>query len=525
MERNSKLARATAILQQVLIVLLPFILFLYAAKGLSNWLVDDAGVSMSYARNLADGYGLVAQPGVAPVEGYSDPAWVLLLALLAKLGFFLPVAVKPVAYFFVLLIFLLLWMICKRLQSPYLATFFPMLWLALQPSFVIWTGSGLENAIYGALILALTLLTLKDETKWNALLAGLVAGLLALTRPEGLVFLAAYLLFHRKRWYLFAGAFVLVFGSYFIFRLVYFGAPFANTYYMKMEGVYNLKDFLLQVYFKFRLLGNGLAGKMGFWFIAAAILALIAAAVIKKFKPGTSQWVIFVFSFLALGTYLVLPNDWMGELRFATPFIVLFPLLVALTLHQLLGTKRFQIQPKLAAGLYMVVLLSVLLLAVTDFTPRFKKFEEEPTVSFEDVSASALGFKHYADILKMTDFSMLQADVGGALWVNQYRVIDLGGLVDPVIARTMGKDVAAFRDYILAQMQPEMIDLHGKWAQRANLQADARFQDAYRPLYTYIEPSRNFEDGSDVISGFYVRKDVVKSEEDWQRLINYRERK
>ncbi len=525
MERKITLARVTAILQQVLIVLLPFILFLYAAKGLSHWLVDDAGVSMSYARNLADGYGLVSQPGVTPVEGYSDPSWVLLLALLAKCGIVLPTAVKTVSYLFVLLIFFLLWVICKRLHYSYLAAFFPMVWLALQPSFVIWTVSGLENAIYGALILALVLLTIKDETKWNALLAGMLAGLLALTRPEGLVFLAAYLLFHRKYWYLFGGTFAMVFGSYFIFRLVYFGVPFANTYYMKMEGIYNLKDFLLQMYFKFRLLGNGLAGKVGFWIVAAAILVLIAAAIIKKFKPSTSQWLIFFFSTLGLGTYLVLPNDWMGELRFATAFIVFFPLLIALALHQVLGVNRFQERSKIAAIIYLIVFFNLILLTVTDFIPRIKKFSQEPTISFEDVTASALGFKHYADILRVTDFSILQADVGGALWVNQYRVIDLGGLVDPVIARTLGKDETAFRDYILAEQQPEMIDLHGKWAQRANLQADARFQDAYRPLYTYTEPSRKHDDGSEVISGFYVRKDVVKSEEDWQRLINYRERK
>src|SRR3954453_6602923 len=40
-------------------------------------LFDDAMISMRYARNLAHGYGLVWNPGARPVEGYTNPAWVL----------------------------------------------------------------------------------------------------------------------------------------------------------------------------------------------------------------------------------------------------------------------------------------------------------------------------------------------------------------------------------------------------------------------------------------------------------------
>src|SRR3954471_565796 len=43
-------------------------------------LFDDAMISMRYARNLAHGYGLVWNPGAQPVEGYTNPAWVLYMA-------------------------------------------------------------------------------------------------------------------------------------------------------------------------------------------------------------------------------------------------------------------------------------------------------------------------------------------------------------------------------------------------------------------------------------------------------------
>jgi arabinofuranosyltransferase len=43
-------------------------------------LFDDAMISMTYARNLAHGFGAVWFPGVDPVQGYSNPLWMLYMA-------------------------------------------------------------------------------------------------------------------------------------------------------------------------------------------------------------------------------------------------------------------------------------------------------------------------------------------------------------------------------------------------------------------------------------------------------------
>lgn len=48
-------------------------------------LFDDAAISMTYARNLAEGHGLVWNPGDAPVEGYSNFLWTLLMAAAHRL--------------------------------------------------------------------------------------------------------------------------------------------------------------------------------------------------------------------------------------------------------------------------------------------------------------------------------------------------------------------------------------------------------------------------------------------------------
>lgn len=58
---------------------------LVALAWSSRFLQDDAFISFRYARNLAEGLGLVWQPGVA-VEGYSNFLWTALLGLGIRLG-------------------------------------------------------------------------------------------------------------------------------------------------------------------------------------------------------------------------------------------------------------------------------------------------------------------------------------------------------------------------------------------------------------------------------------------------------
>src|SRR3990170_4955426 len=69
-------------------IVLPIGILCVHAAMFGAWIVDDAGISFAYASNLANGYGLVAQPGLVPVEGYSNPLWVLVLVPLIALRVF-----------------------------------------------------------------------------------------------------------------------------------------------------------------------------------------------------------------------------------------------------------------------------------------------------------------------------------------------------------------------------------------------------------------------------------------------------
>ena len=58
------------------------LVFLAQASLSWSWVIDDAGISLAYSRTLAAGEGLRAQPGAPPVEGFSNPLWMLAFAAL-----------------------------------------------------------------------------------------------------------------------------------------------------------------------------------------------------------------------------------------------------------------------------------------------------------------------------------------------------------------------------------------------------------------------------------------------------------
>jgi hypothetical protein len=58
------------------------ILFILMLVYVWNFTIDDAFISFRYSEHLANGFGLVWNIGQAPVEGYTNFLWVLIIASL-----------------------------------------------------------------------------------------------------------------------------------------------------------------------------------------------------------------------------------------------------------------------------------------------------------------------------------------------------------------------------------------------------------------------------------------------------------
>lgn len=237
---------------------LPWAILAFAAIGLAwhvrmyAFVTDDAYISFRYARNWAEGHGLVFNPGDAPVEGYTNFLWVAWLALWLKLG----VPPEPVAMASSVAATFILWggvaWFGRRLLPAERRGWFviaPLL-LAANRSFCVWASGGLETRWFELFALA-GLARAWIESRATAAGAGrrpwasLLLGLACLLRPDGLLLLAGTVAVcerragRRARWrsrVLRWWPGVLLVLGHIAWRSVYYGDLLPNTYYAKFGG-------------------------------------------------------------------------------------------------------------------------------------------------------------------------------------------------------------------------------------------------------------------------------------------------
>ena len=176
-------------------------LALYVGWRLFWFECDDAYIAYRYVSNSQLGLGYTWNPPpFRPVEGYTSFLWVVLLdGVWRGLGLEPPVAANWLSLgFSAASLGLVVAMVLRLRLSPGLARA-RTLWLGLvllgvltNRTFLAWTSSGLETALFGCLLLAWVYAALFAAGGRGAMAwLSLTAGLLALTRPDGLLFVAA----------------------------------------------------------------------------------------------------------------------------------------------------------------------------------------------------------------------------------------------------------------------------------------------------------------------------------------------
>jgi hypothetical protein len=522
-------------------VAVPFLLYLAHACLFGGWIIDDAGISFVYARNLAAGHGLVSQPGLPPVEGYSNFLWVLLMALFSLLRLFDPVLTpKLVSITLTGVTFLGLHGALRRLDPAGGAVGFVVLCLlALNTSFTVWTISGLENALYIALIVLLFWLLVRERTapgenprqwiRWIPAAAGAVAAGIALTRPDGMLYAGLYPLLTLGaegrplrigaavgRAVRCAAVFLVLYGGFLAFRFAYFGDLQANTYYAKSASMSALLGKLVALnstlWDRAREPVESMAGHAGEPLVNLLAIAAMVLACLRRLRWAHAAPLAFVGC--AALIYILLPGDWMREFRFATPF---YPfayagaalLVVELGRELIPAPGRRKLTGAVAAGAALGLTLLV-------FLPRTRAYAAAPTLPFS-VIEERIGrrYNRFAEMLELPEgASYLGPDIGGALWTSRLRIYDLGGLTDRTVARTLRRDRKAFHEYVFAETRPTFILVHGSWGFVARLNLDPRFQRDYVPLSIERNPGeRIIQVGNRRQSGAFIRKDAVAGKE------------
>ncbi|MDT8390993.1 MAG: hypothetical protein RRC34_10850 [Lentisphaeria bacterium] len=523
-------------LQPFVIALTPFLFFLAHAALFGDWLIDDAGISFAYARNFIHGHGLVSQPGVAPVEGFSCPTWTLLIS-----PFFMgdpphpALVIKIFSCFWIFLCFLTVTKTCFLL--------FPQKWLAgwtafsaltilsFNTSFVVWTISGLENPLYAALCSLYVFFSVAYATgpekkgRMSALSCGIICALMALTRPEGILFALAFpviagISFLRnsgpwkiivKNTCLFGGSLMSPLFIYMLFRWVYFKDIMPNTFYAKGGPSFAAALHLLSPPWQSMQATFTLFSAAFSWMAGLIMIFLTGMCFHLLFFRTKSSKTILLIPFVGVSwaVFCLLPPDWMGEFRFANLFYLLMPLLFFTCVAELFSdsfNQRFW-QKALLSGVTLLVAIQSLM----TYSPRSGRFSTQPTVPFKVIARRyAVKFNDYADRLNTGATTFLCPDLGGALYFSRHRIYDLGGLCDKTIARCFRRrDYAAVADYILDDLQPIFIHMHEVWSVKSGLFYDERFRERYAVLTeTKSEWAAKF--GYDeVCDGDYVLKSAL----------------
>lgn len=241
----------------------------FQAASSLRWAGDDIFITLRYAANWVAGKGIVYNTGER-VEGYSHFLWLVFLALFERLGFDpLQAALGLGLASYVVLIGVLArasWALDSR--GARLIVPFTSLALAVHYEAAVWATGGLETSFFALLLVLGFTLCFFTSLGRNAKLgiAGVIAGLAALTRPDGALFaaLAAGFVLARatlerrslrhtlKEAALFAGPVALLVLPHLAWRLAYYGDPLPNTYYAKSAGsaYWSQGFFYLWTYFR-----------------------------------------------------------------------------------------------------------------------------------------------------------------------------------------------------------------------------------------------------------------------------------
>lgn len=227
---------------------------------------DDAFISFRYARHLADGEGLVFNPGER-VEGFSNLLWVLLLAAGHALGLDLPTLSRVLSSLCAALLVtsLVRFSACRPDDaSPSGLRFVAAAMLACHPLFTVMNGSGLETTFFALLTWWTVACYFAPEERASDWRTGALLSLAYLARPEAAIWALCFLatdalevlrgvaparprLMRAARY---AGSFAGVVAIHLAWRWSYYGDLLPNTFYVKggahwSWGVGSLQSFLL----------------------------------------------------------------------------------------------------------------------------------------------------------------------------------------------------------------------------------------------------------------------------------------
>lgn len=236
---------------QALALIIPTTILVLGVLVVLEFVKDDAYISWRYAHNFVKGQGLVFNPGER-LEGFTNFLWTIFLSPFEALGWDLFQVCEWIGTGLSIVVITQMLLLTIRLDEARKDMSFAWgaTWLASSSSWVLWSKSGLEQALAATLPLVSAALLFKaieapDERAQRrfALLSGVMMALGCMTRPEihlVAVIVGAPLVYVTirdrklpKYGLMWAGVILAITVTFHLWRYSYYHSWLPNTFYVK----------------------------------------------------------------------------------------------------------------------------------------------------------------------------------------------------------------------------------------------------------------------------------------------------
>lgn len=212
-------------------------------------LFDDAMISMRYARNLAEGYGLVWNPGGDRIEGFTNPLWTFAMALIHLV----PIPPSKISLcvqaFGAVLMGLTVWMSWKVAQTlssgNCIASISCMILTAFYYPLINWSAQGMEVSALALIVMTFLYREVESLKTGRPVGVGsyLLAGIGTFVRLDAIILVLALVVWdvfvlrdRHRRAFLGTLCVIAMFVMQFSARYYYYDEFWPNTYFLKMTG-------------------------------------------------------------------------------------------------------------------------------------------------------------------------------------------------------------------------------------------------------------------------------------------------
>jgi hypothetical protein len=413
-----------------------------------RWFADDAFISFRYARNWADGNGLVYNVGER-VEGYTNFLWTAILAGCDVVGLDIPTMAIALCLASHVCAIVVTTRLVRRLAPESDSVVVSLAAIAVATSYVMasFATGGLETTFATVLVMFAI-----DRACAGALLtAGVVAIGAVLARPDHAIFyvsIGGVLALRRTPWRQLAryGApFVVLYVPYFVARWSYYGLLLPNTYYAKTSGGSYFDQGVM--YLVVSAVGAGLI----------AVVPLAIYGLVIRRRELAAQIVA-----ISVPVYLVYVANIGGDFMFGRMLVPVIPLMFVFAevgLRELVAATRWRVAAIaiVAAGLTCVPTRII--------APReMAWYLTDERTMFPIVSLDRIEPPHRIAVLRRYLGSVGAPPVYAAYaigvvgWETRWRIVDIHGLTDPDVARARpddrgrpGHEHVASADHLLAR--------------------------------------------------------------------------